>query len=121
MRDEEQQEESPDGLRLQAEERGGSAAGPREPGEIADQERAGHSASPGAAVGLRRPHQPKLHGCVTCAHASPGFPEAQLSSENPGGKQTAAGPSDTSTTYKTRCLSDVPECAELTEQMREVS
>ena len=52
---------------------------------------------------------------------SPGFPEAQLSRENHGGKQTAASPSDTSTTHKTRSLSDVPQCAELMGQARGVS
>ena len=107
-RDEKQQQDYPEGLWVE-EERGGEAVGPREPREVEAQERTRYFASSGAATGgcrfqpspgsMRDPHVPL---------PSPGFPEAQRRSENHGGKQMVAGPSDTSTTYKTGCLSDVP-------------
>lgn len=60
-RDEKQQEEYLEGLRLQAEEWGGGAVGPREPWEMVDPEKTTQCASLGAAVGLRIPPQPRLH------------------------------------------------------------
>lgn len=109
MRDEKQQEDYLEGLSLQAAECEGDAVGPRKPQEIIDQERAWHLAILwGLQWGLGFQPSPNSMHEQPLPTLSPGFPEAQLHSENHGGRQTAAGLSDTSTTYKSRGLSDVP-------------
>lgn len=83
-------------------------AGPTEPWELVGQERTRHFASPGAAMELRNPPQPELQERVASAHALPRFPRGPAEQLEPPREADSSRLSDTSTTYKTRGLSDVP-------------